>query len=259
MRRNTGNNHSEAQLIGANETASGLLGRANKSDFFQINITSQRNFRAALTGVRNNVDLALFQGGRRVARSNQGGRRDEAIDVALNPGTYFLQVVARSGATRYRLQVATSDIAPLPNPTATSLFNPISTFLPNPTPTSLFNPIATIPGSGEQFFSYEFGYERLPTDISELSALIPSVASFLGDEPDYFRALNVQYPSVSVSLAASAMSLFSSRELGDFSVGRPNRLFINSRGETVSIPGTPGLDGSQPFGEEIIYFPLWFS
>jgi len=68
----------------------------------------------------------------------------------------------------------------------------------------------------------------------------------------------VQYPSIATTLYINAIALTSTRESAEFTNGRPDRLFVNSRNGTVFIPGFSGLFGSQP-PSETIYFPRWFS
>ena len=82
--------------------------------------------------------------------------------------------------------------------------------------------------------------------------------SFLGDETTFYNALSLQYPDIATTLYTNAIALTSTRESAEFANGRPDRYFVNSRNETVFIPGFSGLYSGQP-AAETIYFPKWFS
>jgi Bacterial pre-peptidase C-terminal domain len=229
LMRNADRNLNQAKLIKANGALRGRVDLRNKFDLFKFRLSSQSQVNAVLSGLKSNADLALFQGKTLLAQSTRSGRQTEAIDLTLQPGTYFLRVAARSGRSVYSLQLAT---------VASGGVLPIT--------------------PSQSFYSDEFGYERLPTNPDELIFLDAQVSSFLGDEPTFYNALSVQYPSIATTLYINAIALTSTRESAEFTNGRPDRLFVNSRNETVFIPGFSGLFGSQP-SSETIYFPRWFS
>jgi Bacterial pre-peptidase C-terminal domain len=227
MLKNSVKNFNQARLIQANGSLRGSVDVKNKFDFFKFKVSSQSQFNVTLTGLRRNADLALFQGRRLLTQSRQAGTQAESIGATLQPGTYFLRVAARGTKTRYQLQLATSTLG-------------------------------SSPGPSQWFYSDEFGYERLPSNPNELIFLDAQVTSFLGDEPTFYNALSVQYPDFATTLYRNAIALTSTRESSEFANGRPDRLFVNSRSETVFIPGFSGLYSGQP-PAETIYFPRWFS
>ncbi len=229
LMRNTDRQLNQAKLIKANRTLRGSVDLRNKFDLFKFRVSSQSQVNATLSGLKSNADLALFQGKTLLAQSTRAGRQTEAIGLTLQPGTYFLRVAARNSRTVYNLRLATA---------ASGGALPIA--------------------PSQSFYSNEFGYERLPANPDELIFLDPQVSSFLGDEPTFYNALNVQYPSIATTLYINAIALTSTRESAEFTNGRPDRLFVNSRSETVFIRGFSGLFGYQP-PSETIYFPRWFS
>ncbi|MBD2464840.1 pre-peptidase C-terminal domain-containing protein [Oscillatoria sp. FACHB-1407] len=229
--RNHSKNFNRARPIQANGSLRGVVDPKNKFDFFRFRVSSQSQFSVSLTGLRQNADLALYQGRRLIAQSRQGGTAAESITGTLQPGTYFLRVAVRGARTRYQLQLASS---------------PLGASFPigqGPTP---------------WFYSDEFGYERLPANPNELIFLDATVSSFLGDETAFYNALSFQYPDIATTLYTNAIALTSTRESAEFANGRPDRYFVNSRNETVFVPGFAGLYGGQP-AAETIYFPRWFS
>lgn len=231
MVRNAGGTLNRAKLIKANGALEGSVDTKNRFDVFKFRVSSQSQFNAALGGLSRNADLALFQRKTLLAQSTRSGRQNESIGVTLQPDTYFLRVSARGGKTFYNLQLATS---------------------------TLGGGLPVEPRPTQGFYSNEFGYERLPANPNELIFLNAQVTSFLGDEPTFYNALSLQYPSIATTLYTNAIALNSTRESAEFTNGRPDRFFVNSRNETVFIPGFSGLYSPQP-PSETIYFPRWFS
>ncbi|PSB13012.1 hypothetical protein C7B76_21300, partial [filamentous cyanobacterium CCP2] len=210
MSKNPGNNRRQARLVNANSQFQGTLNQNNKIDFLKFRVSSQSRFNATLTGLRNNADLALFRGRKLLGQSKRPGKRNETIQALLAPGTYFVRVASRGGGrTRYRLQLATA------NPTPSLPIQPNLTPRPGVTPTPALRPTPIAPPTPvsrptQGFYSYEFGYERLPRNPFELTRLTgigTSVDSFLGDEPSFFVALLNQYgPEIANSVYNTALN-----------------------------------------------------
>lgn len=83
--------------------------------------------------------------------------------------------------------------------------------------------------------------------------------AFFGDSPDLANFLNAVYAQFGDTETAAASKLLvhqvSSLSAYEPSMGRPDRYFINSGGETNFVPGFPGfLDNTQP-RDETIYYP----
>ena len=239
MARDPGNSRNKAKLLQANTTFRDAVSRKDKFDFFRLDLTNRSSFSATLSGLKGNADLVLFSGNKKIAHSKRGGRKNEAINGTLNAGTYYLQVAVRGGSTRYQLKLATASISSTP------------TLTPTPTPTGT--------GQRQTFYSQEFGYEQLPPNTSGLSLLGASgVLSFVGDDPDFARAMYAAYGSaIGSAYDIEAQFTTQSRERLDY-YGAPDRLFINSRGERRFVPGyiNPLYGGSKP-PMETIYYPIF--
>ncbi|MGF1535009.1 MAG: hypothetical protein ACFB4J_00805 [Elainellaceae cyanobacterium] len=117
-----------------------FVGQSDRDDIFRFRVRSSggSSVRLKLKGLQANADLQIFspkqsvrQTRRRIGRidfsdlsnaqirrfltvegrSRRGGRRNETINVDLDPGTYFIAVSARGNAdTRYRLITRATDI-----------------------------------------------------------------------------------------------------------------------------------------------------
>lgn len=230
-----GNTLRRATLLKPNGVFRDAIGEGDRVDFFRLTLRRRSSFSAVLSNLTQNATFTLLQNRRIIARSAQLGRRRHPINATLNPGTYFLQVSAQRGRTAYRLALAST-----------------AAVIPAATPEGL--------RPGEWFYSDEFGYERLPPlafGFNVLYAGFPPIASYFGDEPDYYRALRVQYPSLAENLVINAMAMGTSRQGSETLAGRPDRIFINSRGESRFVPGFAGFDGFQPPGPQIINYPIW--
>lgn len=106
--RNGGVFNNSARLI------SDSVSRTDKFDFIRVRFSGRSNFTALLRGLKDNVDLALFNSDRRrVAISANGGTQSESISAQVDAGTYFLRVSRKTGETDYRLRLS-SRLAPDP-------------------------------------------------------------------------------------------------------------------------------------------------
>jgi hypothetical protein len=94
------------------------VGINDKFDYYSFSVSGRSSFNLKLDRLKNNVDVALIQNGRTVARSTRGGKKPEAIAATLETGTYFVKVSQRSGNSRYRLSLNANPISlpPLPPP-----------------------------------------------------------------------------------------------------------------------------------------------
>lgn len=227
----------------ASRHLTGSLSPKHRSSSFRVNLTSRSRFSAFLTGLKANADLTLLKGNTVIAKSSHGGTHSEAIHKTLDAGTYTVRVSTHGGKTRYRLKLSPADSSPIPS-------SPDSPGSGSP---------GSVAGNTQMFYSDEFGYESLPSTMSGLSFLEASgVMAFFGDSPDLSNFLNAVYAQFGDAATAYASKLLV-RQVSSLSAyepinGRPDRLFVNSRGETNFIPGFPGSEGTQP-SMETIYYP----
>ena len=87
-----------------------FVGIGDSTDFYRFTISALSSFSASLTGLSANADLQLLNsGGGVIQTSSTAGNANEAIAVALNPGTYYLQVyqAAPNQSTNYLLSTST--------------------------------------------------------------------------------------------------------------------------------------------------------
>ena len=238
MAKDPGNSRNKAKLLQANATFRDSVSRKDKFDFLRFDLANRSSFSATLSGLKANADLVLFSGNKKIAQSKRGGKRNEVISGTLNAGVYYLQVAVRGGSTRYQLHLATANISSPPTPTPT--------------------PSGTV--QRQVFFSGEFGYERLPSNYSDLQLLqAADLLSYFGDEDvtSFYNALNTQFGIVAASMFAQfAQQSNNSRRQLEQVAGSPDRFFINSRRERRFVLGYPSFGGTQT-SPETIYYPVF--
>ncbi|MBI4782663.1 MAG: hypothetical protein HY785_15285 [Oscillatoriophycideae cyanobacterium NC_groundwater_1537_Pr4_S-0.65um_50_18] len=230
-----GNTLNQATPLTPNAILRDSIGGRDRFDYFRLNVQRRSSIRAILSNPASNVALTLFRNRTAIAQSARPGSRSQQINAALEPGTYFLRVLAQGRQTAYQLSLASSALAtPVPSPGRPTL--------------------------GALFYSDEFGLERLPPTVEGFNLLyvgFPSIASYFGDEPDYARAVIAQYPLSGENLAITSISMSTTRQGSELLTGAPDRIFINSRGERRFFPGTVGYSGFKPSGPQYIYYPNW--
>jgi trimeric autotransporter adhesin len=99
----------QAKKIGVSQAGRVYKDRINGSNrFYQFQLSERSYLVVTLRNLSSNVDLYLLNGGGKLLQqSTFPGRGSEIIiRPKTSRGTFFLQVVARQGATDYRLQVA---------------------------------------------------------------------------------------------------------------------------------------------------------
>jgi hypothetical protein len=90
------------------------VGRDDPIDAYRFNLNARSSFHLALSGLKANANVALFnRGGKRITQSNRPGTKRETINAVLDAGTYFVRVMAKGGTTNYKLRLAATA---LPNP-----------------------------------------------------------------------------------------------------------------------------------------------
>jgi Bacterial pre-peptidase C-terminal domain len=102
-------------ILSGSLSQKGVVGRKDKVDFFKFSLSKRGSFSATLSGLKDNVDIALRNGsGQVVAQSRKRRKQTEAISTALDPGVFYLQVIARSSrsSTPYKLKLSAA--APTP-------------------------------------------------------------------------------------------------------------------------------------------------
>ncbi|MEO8496951.1 MAG: PPC domain-containing protein [Planctomycetota bacterium] len=111
-----GNTLAAATNLGSlegNREVSDWVGQADINDYYRVQLGQRGDVRLGLDGLRADADLRLLDsGGRTIASSTRGGSNAESISVALQPGTYFVQVYRYSGDTNYRLTLNATPNAP---------------------------------------------------------------------------------------------------------------------------------------------------
>lgn len=117
MAKDYGNRFSTATEITVGsipQTLRNTIGlKRDRTDFLKFQITGKSQFRASLSGLRANADLALFNSQVQVVRqSRRRGRQPEQLNTTLEAGTYFLRVKpGRSqDQTGYNLQFSATSL-----------------------------------------------------------------------------------------------------------------------------------------------------
>jgi glucose/arabinose dehydrogenase len=86
---------------------SGKLGSGNRSDFYRFRLGGQSSLNLLLTPASADAGVRLLnRNGQIVQASDLQGKQSESIDRNLKLGTYYLQVYARTGTTRYQLKLS---------------------------------------------------------------------------------------------------------------------------------------------------------
>jgi hypothetical protein len=101
----------------AASTIKDALSRRNRLDSFALTLTGRSSVTALLSGLgrKANVQLELrTSSGDLVSIARKQGKTKRVLDLGdVAAGTYYLQAVLKRGqATRYRLNIATTPIAP---------------------------------------------------------------------------------------------------------------------------------------------------
>jgi hypothetical protein len=100
----------------------GTLGSSNRRDDYSLIVSRRGRFSASLTGLKADAALQLVsEKGRVLAQSDRLGRRSESVQKTLNPGTYSVRVLRRTGRTKYVLSI--TDESSQSNPVANSFRN----------------------------------------------------------------------------------------------------------------------------------------
>lgn len=201
-----------------------FVGQSDRDDLYRFRASSSSTVRLNLKGLKGNANLQIFapkrsvrQTKRRigsidfsnlkpsrirrflspVARSSRGGRRNEAIAVDVDPGTYYIRVSSKGRAnTRYRLIARANSVpvppaglppapvAPTPRPAPS---NPVTG---SPTPSNPTSPPASSnPINGSTAFTLysgsglptqqELALGQVPVPFSDVPANLQPFLSFL--------------------------------------------------------------------------------
>jgi Bacterial pre-peptidase C-terminal domain len=156
--RKSDNNQNSARNIGqlnGTRKVQDSVGVSDKFDYYSFSLTGRSSFNLKLDKLKNNVDVALIQNGKTVAKSTRGGRKSEAITATLEAGTYFVKVSQKSGNSRYRLSLNANSITPPPPP-----------------------PLQGLEGANVNFGVY------LPTPASPISASLNAVVNSAVEFPE---------------------------------------------------------------------------
>jgi hypothetical protein len=113
IRRNTTFNQAYfIDLANGTQRLTDRLNSANRNDFFRFNLTNRSSLSLSLSKLRANANLQLLDGEGQVIRQTPNGKRDKALNINLDAGTYHIRVYSGGrgqnaiAGTRYRLQAA---------------------------------------------------------------------------------------------------------------------------------------------------------
>jgi ELWxxDGT repeat protein len=82
----------------------GTVGGSDPGDFFRTRLRHRSSVELSLTNLRENANLEFLErDGTLVKRSAKRGTNDEAINVTVDPGVYFIHVQGTRKETRYTL------------------------------------------------------------------------------------------------------------------------------------------------------------
>jgi Bacterial pre-peptidase C-terminal domain len=90
------------------KTVRDSVGLKDRNDYYAFTLNGRSSFNLVLNKLKNNVDVALIQGGRTLFSSTRRGRKSESIATTLDAGTYYIRVYPKGGKSRYRLKLATT-------------------------------------------------------------------------------------------------------------------------------------------------------
>ncbi|QYO63833.1 PPC domain-containing protein [Leptolyngbya sp. 7M] len=110
LSKDPGSHPRTAQPIGlaANpQTIKNDLSATDRADWYRFDLTANDKVDLRLQGLKDNANLALLdQSGKTLQTSRQLGRKSEAINHALEAGTYYVKVFGQKCETPYRLTVS---------------------------------------------------------------------------------------------------------------------------------------------------------
>ncbi|NJO39305.1 MAG: T9SS type A sorting domain-containing protein [Cyanobacteria bacterium RU_5_0] len=249
MARDPGNSRQAAKQIGISNrprTFRDRIGERDRFDVYRFSLKTRSSFKLDLKGLKTNADVLLLNNrGRVIGRSNREGRRNEAITIDLNQGTYFVQVNARGRTTtRYRLILRSNTIT-LPSPSPGS---PV----PSPSPGS---PIPS-PGPGGGSNSPAPLPNTAPTLLANLGVSVTRGGSgaiggtlLQATDPEQ-QASQLVYTltnlpkSGQLRLNGTPLTLNASFTQDDLNNNRVIYQQPNQLANEVSLSGTPKISGS---------------
>lgn len=113
-----GNSLSAARNIGtltSQKTYQDWVGARDTSDYYRFQVNEQSDVTVLLSGLSANADVKLYDAnGREVAFSAQAGTSNEALNVRLAAGTYYVLVTPASGANTTYTVTFDATIVPPP-------------------------------------------------------------------------------------------------------------------------------------------------
>ncbi|MGJ3246388.1 MAG: CAP domain-containing protein [Elainellaceae cyanobacterium] len=105
------------RLQSGNRAFKDWVGKADHSDYYKFRLRRSSNVNIALSQLRANANVELLTNrGRAIDRSTRRGRKRESLDLALEPGTYYVRVYRDKGNTKYKLRLS---VAAAPSPLST--------------------------------------------------------------------------------------------------------------------------------------------
>jgi hypothetical protein len=97
----------DVTLRGGRITLEGTLSSSRQLAFYRIKFAHRSNLNLSLTGLSDNLDLALYKPNLdRVDRSTENDDSDESIRRLQGPGTYIVRVNRIDGTTDYKLNIS---------------------------------------------------------------------------------------------------------------------------------------------------------
>jgi Bacterial pre-peptidase C-terminal domain len=107
------NNLTQARNIGSlaeSKTFRDSVGRKDKNDYFTFTLSRRSNFSLNLSQLKENVDVAIIQGGQTILKSARPKNKKEAIATSLAAGTYYVRVYPGRNSSKYRLRLGASPV-----------------------------------------------------------------------------------------------------------------------------------------------------
>ncbi|MCU0569438.1 MAG: T9SS type A sorting domain-containing protein [Oculatellaceae cyanobacterium Prado106] len=145
MAKDFGKNRNQATVVtvsNAPRVLRNAIGGKDRADFLRFTLPVSSSFQANLSKLKANADLALLNSaGQVIGQSKRKGKRNEAITLPLQAGSYFLRITPGNAQdqTKYRLRLlAVPTVPAVPTNTAPLLATNSPLSLPKGT-TAIFN------------------------------------------------------------------------------------------------------------------------
>jgi hypothetical protein len=113
-------NARQVGVLNGRRTFKDSVGSRDKNDYYALKISGRSSFNLRLSGLQNNVDVALIQNGQAIASSNKKNRQSEKIATTLEAGTYYVRVAQKQGGSNYQLSLTANPLSQSVSPSQTA-------------------------------------------------------------------------------------------------------------------------------------------